>query len=76
MTVSLGDSLRRPSSQTFIPIFIALLSGGVVIQLSISGRHSFAGGENGYAVSGGGEREAKGCVDAKLANMPVVWSGW
>ncbi len=46
------------------------------IHFSISVRHSSAGGENGYAVSGVGEREAKGCVDAKLAKMPVVWSGW
>ena len=36
--------------------------------------HGSAGGENGYSVSGG-EKEAKGCVDAKLAIMPVVWSG-
>ncbi len=41
VTVSLWDSLRHPSSQTFIPIFIALLSGVVVIQLSISSLRSF-----------------------------------
>ena len=40
------------------------------IHLSMSVGHSFAGVENGYSVFGG--REAKGCVDAKLASMPVV----
>ena len=40
--------------------------------MSMSVGHGFAGGENGNAVSGVGEREAKGCVDAKLARMPVV----
>ena len=43
--------------------------------MSMSVGHGFAGGENGYAVSGGVEREAKGCVDAKLAEVPVVSSG-
>ena len=42
--------------------------------MSMSAGHNFSLGENGYAVFGG-RREAKGCVDAKLANMPVVWSG-
>ena len=36
--------------------------------------HSFALGENGYAVSGA-VREAKGCVNAAYAKMPVVSSG-
>ena len=40
--------------------------------MSMSVGHSFAGGENGYAVFEGVEKEAKGCVDAKLAIMPVV----
>ena len=39
-----------------------------MIHASISSEHSSAhgcaGGENGYAVSGVGEKEAKGCVDA------------
>ena len=51
------------------------MTGGVVIHLSMSVGHGFARGENGNAVSGGVEREAKGCVDAKLARMPVVSSG-
>ena len=33
--------------------------------------HGFAGDENGYSVFGEGKK-AKGCVDAKLAGMPVV----
>jgi hypothetical protein len=35
--------------------------------------HGYAGGGNGYAVSGG--REAKGCVNAAYAEVPVVTSG-
>ena len=42
-----------------------------MIHLSMSVGHGFAGGENGYSVSGV-EELAKGCVDAKLAGMPVV----
>ena len=34
------------------------------IHLSMSVGHGSAGGRNGYAVSGGSEKEAKGCVDA------------
>jgi hypothetical protein len=37
--------------------------------------HSFALDENGYAVFGVGEKEAKGCVSAAYAKVPVVWSG-
>jgi hypothetical protein len=43
-----------------------------VIQFSMSVGHSFARGENGYAAFG---VEAKGCVSAAYAKMPVVWSG-
>ena len=48
--------------------------GVVVIQFSMSVGHSFALGENGYAVFGVG-KEAKGCVSAAYAKVPVVWSG-
>jgi hypothetical protein len=37
--------------------------------------HGFALDENGNAVSGVDE-EAKGCVNAAYAKVPVVWSGW
>ena len=40
----------------------------------MSVRHSSAGDENGYAVSGV-EKLAKGCVSAAYAKVPVVWSG-
>ena len=40
--------------------------------MSMSVGQSSAGGENGYSVFGRIGREAKGCVDAKLAIMPVV----
>jgi hypothetical protein len=36
--------------------------------------HGYAGGGNGYAVSGG-SKKAKGCVNAAYAEMPVVTSG-
>jgi hypothetical protein len=36
--------------------------------------HGFAGDENGYSVFGG-RKEAKGCVSAAYAKVPVVWSG-
>ena len=39
--------------------------------MSMSVGHSFAGGENGNAVSGV-EKEAKGCVSAAYAKVPVV----
>jgi hypothetical protein len=55
---------------------MAKLGGGVGKCLIFRLRQSFAGDGNGYAVSGVGWREAKGRVDAKLAKMPVVWSGW
>jgi hypothetical protein len=43
-----------------------------LIHLSMSIRHSFALDENGYSAFG---IEAKGCVNAAYAEVPVVWSG-
>jgi hypothetical protein len=45
-----------------------------LIQISMSVGHSFALVENGYAVSGAGEKRRVAWTQA-LAEMPVVWSG-
>ena len=57
--------LKFERDEPWVPATNAGMTGGVVvIQFSMTAGQSSAPGENGYAVSGVGEKEAKGCVDA------------
>ena len=81
--LSSPDSFRRPiyphalkfePVEPWVPAMNAGMTVGVVIHVSMSIGQSFAGGENGYAVSVAGEKRRVAWTQT-LAEMPVVWSG-
>ncbi len=59
--------------EPWVPATSAGMTVGIVFHLSMSAGHSFAGGENGYAVSGAEKRRV--AWTQALARMPVVSSG-